>query len=233
MNSQRGVAQEILVFSNKNPSKSVQITMQELGPGAALLASAGKLEDEESKKPEVVFVRAPNVHRTYNHCVSEFLMFHFRPQQVLCFDVLQRGEFAQNYDEMEMPQIRKLYTSMMAESVESESKEEEDGGDDDGFVCNVEYLETANLIQGTLSAAVLEQCEYNEVKGAMFVSVSDLDYLSETLMSFGNVLVDFCPDLGGIVKEEDLKRTKADVSRKCAKYGNRGGHLTTGRSMFC
>ena len=151
----------------------------------------------------------------------------------MCFDALQTEDYAQNYDEMEMPQIRKLYTSMMAESVDSESKEEEDGGDDDGFVCNVEYLETANLIQGTLSAAVLEQCEYNEVKGAMFVSVSDLDYLSETLMSFGEVLVDFCPDLGGIVKAEDLKSTKADVSRKCAKYGNRGGHLTTGRSMFC
>lgn len=217
--SQRGIAQPVIIYSNKNPKKK-NLGLGGLGAGAVLMAQSGQLNDEESKKPEIIFVYAPNVPNNYHYCISEFIAFHFGPKQIVCLDLLMRGNYVQNFDELEMPQLRKLYTSNICEKKDDE--EEKKYQTKMEFVDNIKYLETGNLLT-SLSASILQQCEYNgNINGYLFVSISDLDYLSETLISFANVLKDFIPQqLKGI-----------NVVKKCAKYANKRGHLLTGRDMF-
>lgn len=181
--------------------------------------------DDDKTKREIIFVYAPNVPNTYHYCIAEFISFHFDPKQVICFDVLMRGRYVQNFDELEMPQIRKLCTSHFNDNFEEKKSENDDKVSNKmEFVDNIKYLETGNLIT-SLAASLLQQCEYNGIKGSMFVSISDLDYLTESLISFGNILIDY-------VGNEDNKLKKSNIIQKCAKYGNKNGYLLTGRDMF-
>eukprot|EP01083_Nonionella_stella_P110342 322804_1 len=234
-NSQRGIAQNVVIYSNKDPTKSTQ--QQSCGNAAALIATRGALIDEEATKPEHIFVYAPNVPAIYNYCISEFILFHFRPQQVICLDLLSRGNYVQNYDELQIPQIRKVVTQTVYDKINgnkdaSDEKKEETQRMNMEFVDGIQYLETGNFIS-SFAAAVLQQCEYNGTDGYLFVSISDLDYLTETLISFGNILVDFCPSLSHVLGVKKSNKLRSIVSKRCAKYGNKMGHVLTGRDMFC
>eukprot|EP01084_Bolivina_argentea_P078211 141896_1 len=236
-NSQHGIAQNVIIYSNKNPLNSS--TFNQLGSAAIIMAQTGQINDDEAKKQEIIFIYAPNVPANYYYCISEFILFHFRPLKVICLDLISRGNFIQDYDEMVMPQIRKIVTSNIYNKCKgindiNEKKEEIDVDLENKmqFVDDIKYLETGNLIS-SLSSAVLQQCEYNGSNGYLIVSISDLDYLPETLISFGNVLIDFCPSFAELFGTKNIKKLRSVVLDRCAKYANSKGHLLTGRDMFC
>eukprot|EP00484_Ammonia_sp_Unknown_P021454 CAMPEP_0197044280 /NCGR_PEP_ID=MMETSP1384-20130603/20373_1 /TAXON_ID=29189 /ORGANISM="Ammonia sp." /LENGTH=323 /DNA_ID=CAMNT_0042475711 /DNA_START=47 /DNA_END=1018 /DNA_ORIENTATION=- len=236
--SQRGIAQPVTIYSNKDPRKANQVSLAQLGGAAVSMAQTGQLGDSEANKKEIIFVYAPNVPNAYHYCISEFITLHFGPNKVICLDTMSRGNFVQNYDELEMPQLRKLCTSTAYNANQEQQEEKkQDLDEEDGFakmslVDSVQYLETGNLIT-SLSAAMLQQCEYTGIKGYLFVSIFDLDYLTEALMSFGNILLDVIPSsLSEILECKNVSKLQSMVRQRCAKYANKNGYLLTGREMF-
>ena len=128
---------------------------------------------------------------------------------------------------MEMPQIRKICTSNLDFANEEKKQSYLP------FVDEIKALETANWIS-SLAAAVVQQCEYNGSEAYLFVAVSDLDYLTEVLIAFGNVLMDFMRgSFAELFQTNKSKELRAIVRKKCVKYANNKGHLLTGRAMFC
>merc|ERR1712129_379030 len=190
----------------------------------------GKLSESEN---EILFLCAPNTPSTHWLSVCEFALMHFRPRSVLCFDVVARGRYAQNFDALRMPLLRKICVG------ENENDSESDSNSN-SFSSRVLCLETANLIS-SMAAMALQKCVAEGLSAKLFVAVSDLDYLPETLCAFANVLIDESETLRKLVEtetERDSKKKKKEsaaetVRRKCAKYANANGHLMTGRAMFC
>ena len=93
---------------------------------------------------------------------------------------------------------------------------------------------------------VVEQCEFRGESCALYVCVTDLDFLGETLSKLGNVIVEKCPNLKKSLfnhlqhilsnSKQKNKMQKGNIQqlihKKCCAFANQNGHLSSGRGMF-
>jgi len=190
---------------NKN---NLQNTM-----GISSLMRTSQNNNNILQTPTIIFVKALNVpllHLTY--CISEFLLLHFRPLNVITLDILDRGKYCQNHKELTLPLLRKIscihstkYNNNNNNNNDNNNKEAKNENEtenivianetntgNDEYICQQEdyvlFLETGNLIS-SLASSIMQMCVIKEIDCLLYVSVSDMDYFGETLSQFGNILI--------------------------------------------
>ena len=61
----------------------------------------------------ILFVDCNSIDLRLSYCISDFLIMHFQPKQIICVDTLDRGKYVQNHSQLsnQLPLLRKLHNT--------------------------------------------------------------------------------------------------------------------------